>query len=114
MLNMSPETWIIYSRGSGSGLLIVIWHFEWGDEVLVPEPRYNAYDDAILMLGGTPKIVPCTPDADFLMTPQQIKASITKKTKAISLVNPGNPVGMYEPDQVKEICKIAAKRISLF
>lgn len=80
-----------------------------GDEVLVPEPRYNAYDEAILMLGGIPRVVPCTPDSDFLFTPQQLKSRINKKTKALSLVNPGNPVGMYDPVQMKEICQIAAE-----
>jgi len=109
-LDYDPENEITVTVGAEEAVFLSLFGIlNPGDEVLVPEPRYNSYDEAILMLGGVPKVVKCVPEENFRLTPERLEANISPKTKAISLVNPGNPVGMYEPEQVKELCQIAIK-----
>ncbi len=109
-LDYDPENEITVTVGAEEAVFLSLFGIlNPGDEVLVPEPRYNSYDEAILMLGGVPKVVKCIPEENFRLTPERLEANISPKTKAISLVNPGNPVGMYDPEQVKELCQIAIK-----
>ena len=65
-----------------------------GDEVLVPAPYWVSYTEQIKMLGGVPVPVFAGEDKLFKVTPDQIEAAVTDKTKAIVLNNPSNPTGM--------------------
>lgn len=107
-LDYDPENEILVTCGAEEAVYLTMFGIlNDGDEVLVPEPRYTSYDEAILMVGGKPVIVPCKPEEDFLFTPEAIRKHITPRTKAISLVNPGNPIGLYDPSQVEAIAAIA-------
>lgn len=64
-----------------------------GDEILIPEPCYVSYAPAVSLAGGTPVPVHCVADNDFVLTPEQIAAAITPKTKALILAYPNNPTG---------------------
>lgn len=66
---------------------------EEGDEILVPEPCYVSYAPSVSLSGGTPVAVHCVADNDFVLTPEQLKAAITPKTKALILAYPNNPTG---------------------
>lgn len=66
---------------------------EEGDEILVPEPCYVSYAPSVALAGGTPVSVHCVADNDFILTPEQLSAAITPKTKAIILAYPNNPTG---------------------
>ncbi len=66
---------------------------ETGDEILVPEPCYVSYAPSVTLSGGTPVAVQCVADNDFVLTPEQLKAAITPKTKALILAYPNNPTG---------------------
>ncbi len=81
-----------------------------GDEVLVGEPRYNAYDEAIEMVGGVVKVIECLPEENWCITPERLRASIGPKTKALSLVNPGNPAGFYTPDQIRALAEVVKEK----
>jgi len=107
-LDYDPETEIMVTVGAEEAVFLAMYALlNEGDEVLVCEPRYTSYDEAILMWGGKPVVVPCDPDEDFLFKPENIRKAITPRTKVISLVNPGNPIGMLDPEVVEEIAKIA-------
>ena len=107
-LDYDPETEILVTVGAEEAVFLALYALiNEGDEVLVPAPRYTSYDEAIKMWGGKPVIVPCDPDEDFLFRPENIRKAITPRTKIIALVNPGNPLGMLDPEVVEEIAQIA-------
>ena len=109
-VDYNPENEIMVTVGAQEAVYLTFYGLlNPGDEVLLGEPRYNAYDEAIEMVGGVPKIIPCKPEENFLISPERLEESITPRTKAFNLVNPGNPVGLYEPDQVRALAEVCRK-----
>ena len=107
-LDYDPETEVLVTCGAEEAVFLSLFAIlNPGDEVMVPAPRYTSYDEAILMWGGNPVIVPCNPDDDFTFRPEAIRKCITPRSKAISLVNPGNPIGMLDPEIVEGIAAVA-------
>ncbi len=105
-----PATEIMVTVGAQESMFLALYAIlDPGDEVLIGEPRYNAYDDAINMVGGVVKVVPCKEEENFLITPEALEAAITPKTKAVVIVNPGNPVGFYNPDQIRALAEVIKK-----
>ena len=64
-----------------------------GDEVIVPVPSFVCYGPLASMAGGTPVYVELKAENEFRLTPQQLKAAITPRTKALVLPFPSNPTG---------------------
>lgn len=107
-LEYDPENEILVTCGAEEAVFLALFGIlNEGDEVLVPAPRYTSYDEGIKMWGGKPVIVPCDPDEDFAYKPENIRKCITPRTKVISIVNPGNPIGLIDPEIVMEIGEIA-------
>ena len=64
-----------------------------GDEVLIPTPYWVSYPDMTLLCGGVPKFVEASVEAGFKITPDQLDAAITPKTKWLIFNSPSNPTG---------------------
>ena len=64
-----------------------------GDEVIIPQPSYVCYEPITLLAGGTPVIIETKAENEFKITPEELKAVITPKTKALILPYPCNPTG---------------------
>lgn len=64
-----------------------------GDEVIVPAPYWVSYPEMVKLAEGTPVIVSAGIDQDFKITPEQLEATITPKTRALILCSPSNPTG---------------------
>ncbi|MCE9533091.1 MAG: pyridoxal phosphate-dependent aminotransferase [Planctomycetes bacterium] len=64
-----------------------------GDEVVIPTPYWVSYSDLVQMTGAKPVLVTTTAAAGFKVTPAQLKAAITPKTKLVMLNSPSNPTG---------------------
>ncbi len=64
-----------------------------GDEVIIPTPYWVSYSDLVTMTGADAVLVPTTLASGFKMTPAQLKAAITPKTKVLMLNSPCNPTG---------------------
>lgn len=64
-----------------------------GDEVIIPAPFWVSYPEMVKLAEGTPVIVPAGIEQDFKITPAQLEAAITPKTKALILCSPSNPTG---------------------
>lgn len=64
-----------------------------GDEVIIPTPYWVSYSDLVEMTGATYTLVPTTHESDFKMTPAQLKAAITPKSRLLMLNSPSNPTG---------------------
>ena len=78
-----------------------------GDEVIVPAPYWVSYPDMVLMAGGTPVTVECGIDTAFKMTPAQLEAAITPKTKWLIFNSPSNPTGAgYSREELKGLTDV--------
>lgn len=79
-----------------------------GDEVIIPTPYWVSYPEQVKLAGGVPVYVEGREENRFKITPEQLKAAITERTKAVIINSPSNPTGMiYTEDELKalgEIC----------
>ena len=64
-----------------------------GDEVLIPEPCYVSYQACTTLAGGIPVSVPATIEHEFRITPAELEAYVTPKTKVLLIGYPNNPTG---------------------
>ena len=78
-----------------------------GDEVIIPAPYWTSYPDMVRLAEGEPVIVPCLQENRFKMTPQQLEAAITPKTKWLIFNTPSNPTGAaYTWDETKALTDV--------
>jgi aspartate aminotransferase len=78
-----------------------------GDEVIVPAPYWVSYPDMVLLAGGEPVVVECGIETGFRMTPEQLEAAITPRTKWLIFNSPSNPTGAgYTRDQIKALTDV--------
>ena len=86
-----------------------------GDEVIIPAPYWVSYPDMVLLAEGTPKIVECPLDKNFILQPEDLERAITPKTKWIILNSPSNPTGSgYTWDDMKKITDVLVRYPSIW
>jgi aminotransferase len=82
-----------------------------GDEVIMPDPSFGAYQACVILAGGIPVMVPTTEEDDFELSATAIKARITNKTRAILIGYPANPTGAVMPrSKLLKIAELAKRR----
>ena len=78
-----------------------------GDEVIVPAPYWVSYPEMVKLAGGTPVYIEAGIEQDFKITPAQLEAAITPKTRALILCSPSNPTGsVYSKDELKALADV--------
>ena len=78
-----------------------------GDEVILPAPYWTSYADMVLIAGGVPVVVPCTEANGFRITPEQLEAAITPRTRWVFINSPSNPSGTaYSAEQLRPILEV--------
>ncbi len=86
-----------------------------GDEVIVPTPYWVSYPQMVKLAGGTPVYVNAGFDQNFKMTPQQLEAAITPKTKMLILCSPSNPTGsVYSKEELKALAEVVRHHDDLY
>ena len=102
---------IIVTAGGQEGLFLLMQALlDPGDEVLVPDPRYTSYDEAIASAGGRFVLIPTDHDDAFNLRPEAVEAAITPNTKAILIVTPSNPTGgIVTEERLRAIADIAIR-----
>jgi aspartate aminotransferase len=86
-----------------------------GDEVIVPAPYWVSYADIALVAEAVPVIVECGIEQGFKLTPQQLEAAITPKTKLFMINSPSNPTGaVYTLDELKALGEVLLKHPHVF
>ena len=102
---------VLVTTGGQEGVFLVMSALlNPGDEILVPDPRYSSYDEAIDHAGGVMVSVPTYPEDGFDLRPEEVEKRITPKTKALLLVTPSNPTGgVITRESAKAIAELAVK-----
>jgi len=78
-----------------------------GDEVIIPAPYWVTYPDLTMLCEGKPVIINCTQENNFKLSPDQLRAAITPKTKWLVLNSPSNPTGSgYSKDDLRAIADV--------
>ena len=78
-----------------------------GDEVIIPAPYWVSYPDMVLLADGVPVFIPTTLEQRFKITPEQLKAAITPKTRLFFINSPSNPSGMaYSKAELKALAQV--------
>lgn len=86
-----------------------------GDEVIIPAPYWVSYPQMVKLAGGEPVIVEAGFEQNFKMTPQQLEAAITPKTKLLILCSPSNPTGsVYSKDELKGLADVILAHEDVF
>ena len=86
-----------------------------GEEVIIPTPYWVSYPQMALLAGGTPVFVEASFEQNFKMTPEQLEAAITPKTRLIILCSPSNPTGsVYNKEELRALANIILKHDDLY
>ena len=81
-----------------------------GDEVIVPAPYWTSYPDMVKLAGGTPVIVRCSQEAGFKMSPEQLEAAITPRSKWLLFSSPSNPTGAtYDATHLEALAEVLSR-----
>jgi aspartate aminotransferase len=109
-LTYKPEQ-IVCSNGAKQSVCNVILSIiSKGDEVIIPAPYWVSYPEMVTLADGTSVYVYAGIEQDFKITPAQLEAAITPKSKAIILCSPSNPTGsVYSKEELKGLADVLAK-----
>tara|TARA_B100000959_G_scaffold246467_1_gene271984 strand:- start:200 stop:1396 length:1197 start_codon:yes stop_codon:yes gene_type:complete len=114
-LDYTPDQ-IVVSTGAKQSLSNVCMSLlNSGDEVILPCPYWVTYTELVKLTGGIPIEIQSSVDTDFKVTPDQIEAAITPKTKALMFSSPCNPSGsVYTKQELLDIAKMLEKYPDIF
>ncbi len=106
----APEQ-IVCSNGAKQSVCnVVLAVVSKGDEVIIPAPFWVSYPEMVTLADGKSVIVSAGIEQDFKITPAQLEAAITPKTKALILCSPSNPTGsVYSKEELKGLADILVK-----
>jgi aspartate/methionine/tyrosine aminotransferase len=100
---------VVGTEGAQAGLALALMAtVDPGDEVIVGDPGYFHLPSAIVAAGGRPVPVPLGPDTGYRLDPDRVAAAMTRRTRAICLVDPVNPYGTAaRADEVQALARLA-------
>ena len=114
-LDYTADQIIVSAGGKHSLINVILSIVNPGDEVIILAPYWVSYYDQIILAEGKPVVVRATLENDFKISPGQLKAAITKKTRLIIFNSPSNPTGMvYSRDEMEKIARIVEEHEGLF
>ena len=106
-LTYTPNQVTVGTGGKQTLFNALIATLNHGDEVIIPAPYWVSYPDMVLLAGGTPVPVECKLESNFKLTPAQLEAAITPKTKWFIFNSPSNPTGAgYSRDELKGLTDV--------
>ena len=86
-----------------------------GDEVIIPAPYWVSYPQMAKLAGGEPVIIEAGFEQNFKITPEQLEAAITPKTKILILCSPSNPTGsVYTKEELRGLAEVILKHEDVF
>ena len=108
-IDVDPETEVIVTNGGQEALFLMVMAVTApGDEMIIPEPNYNTYNDSLDFAGGIKVEIPTFPQNDFRADPADVRKAVTDKTRSMLLVSPNNPsANVISPDDMNDLLQIA-------
>ncbi len=106
-LDYAPEQIIVSTGAKQSIFQVVMTLVNPGDEVIIPTPFWVSYKEIVRVAEGKCVYIPTKIENDFKVTPEQLRAAITPKTKMIMFSSPSNPTGMlYTKEELRAIAEV--------
>ena len=114
-LEFKPEQIVVSTGAKQSIYQLVQCLVNPGDEVIIPTPFWVSYKEIVRVAEGVPVYVKTKLENDFKVTPEQLEAAITPRTKLIMFSSPSNPTGMlYTKEELRGIAEVVARHENLF
>ena len=106
-LDYRPSQVVVSSGGKNSLYNLVQAVIDTGDEAVVPAPYWVSYTDIVLLAGGVPVVVETGAASGFKMSPEQLEAAITPRTRLLILNSPSNPTGAcYRRSELEGLAEV--------
>ncbi len=103
-LSYKPSQVIVSCGGKHSCYNVILATCQEGDEVIIPAPYWLSYPEMVKLAGATPVILPTTDQTEFKVTPEQLLAALTPRSRLFILNSPSNPTGtVYTPEEIKAL-----------
>ena len=110
-LGFAAENVIVTNGGKHSLYNLMMALLNGGDEVIIPSPYWLSYPEMVILAGGTPIIVPTDASTGYKITPEQLRSSITPRSKLFVLNSPCNPTGVvYTPAEIKALGEVVVEK----
>ena len=114
-LSYEPSQVAVSTGGKQTLINILMTLVDPGDEIVLPAPYWVSYPEMIKMVGGELIPIPTTVDVDYKITPEQLQAAITDKTRAVMLCSPSNPTGsVYSEEELKQLAAVLEQYPDLY
>ncbi|MDD3544332.1 MAG: pyridoxal phosphate-dependent aminotransferase [Kiritimatiellae bacterium] len=108
LTGMTPDDVFIGNGVSELVTMALTALLNYGDEILVPSPDYSLWTNSVYIAGANPVHYVCDEQAGWFPDPDDIKAKITSRTRAIVIINPNNPTGaLYPRELLEQLIQIA-------
>ncbi len=110
-LSYKPSQIIVSCGGKHSCFNVIMATCEEGDEVIIPSPYWLSYPEMVKLASAKPVILPTTDRTEFKVTPEQLDAAITPRTRLFILNSPSNPTGsLYTKAEIKALGNLCVER----
>jgi aspartate aminotransferase len=114
-IEYTPDEIVVSTGAKQSIANAVLCLINPGDEVIVPSPFWVSYLELLKLAEAKTVVIPTTIESDFKITPQQLEASITSKTRMIMFSTPCNPTGsVYSKSELEALARVVAKYDELY
>ena len=114
-INYSPEQVIVSAGAKHSLINIILSVVNPGDEVIILAPYWVSYYDQIIIADGIPVIIEAKLENDFKISPEQLEAAITERTRLIIFNSPSNPTGMvYTREEMEKLARVVERHEGVF
>jgi len=110
-LSYQPSQIIVSCGGKHSCYNVFMATCQEGDEVVIPAPYWLSYPEMVKLAGAKPVIVNTSDETEFKITPEQLRAALTPRTRIFLLNSPSNPTGsVYTPEEIKTLGDICVEK----
>lgn len=108
---VTPEEVVVTSGGTEALFFAFYALINPGDEIIIPDPGFVAYESQVYLAGGTPIYFPLRGENNFHPNLEELKSCVTSKTKAILLNSPSNPTGAaFNEDELLALAQLAQEK----
>src|SRR6266536_3200637 len=110
-LAYKPSQIIVSCGGKHSCYNVILATCQEGDNIIIPSPYWLSYPEMVKLAGADPVILPTSDQTEFKLTPGQLRAALTPRTRLLVLNSPSNPTGsVYTPEEIKAIGDICVEK----